>query len=477
MTIMSVRDIEREREIEAMDDIAALKRSRSSRRGQITKVEKDMDKYLATPIVGLKKRILESSLHTLENQHRYYNLIQDRIMAVLLATPIVGLKKRILESSLHTLENQHRYYNLIQDRIMAVLQGSIDASDRVNPKDQEALEAEDIIGDDGLTTTQALKHQLQDLIKAVDAMTTAKRLQAKLQMFSDSDSVGDLDIQAKLQAMEPYIDELLDVSAELPEIKEITSLIKEVHLSYRQFTKESLRALPVKEPESSKDVRSPSVQQYKLPKTDMPVFEGDPKLWRRFWERFNQRISMYPGIPAAEKIAQLEQAIKPPDGRALICAPKGTEEEYDTSVKALQQRYDQPRRIYRSYIHDTFEHNTPRTRKGLYELSTRLQETMTALKLYGGMDASSVVVAAAEKGLNKETMLEWSAHAARKKLDPTMENFRAFITRKAEELDEEELRQLLHLPEQQTVTNSSRELHQPDPTPTIMDEELQRIQF
>ena len=124
---MSVRDIEREREIEAMDDVAALKRSRSSRRGQITKVEKDVDKYLATPIVGLKKRILESSLHTLENQHRYYDLIQDRIMAL--------------------------------------LQGSIDASDRVNPKDQEALEAEDIIGDDGLTTTQTLKHQLQDLIK------------------------------------------------------------------------------------------------------------------------------------------------------------------------------------------------------------------------------------------------------------------------------------------------------------------------
>ena len=71
---------------------------------------------------------------------------------------------------------------------------------------------------------------------------------------------------------------------------------------------------------------------------------------------------------------------------------------------------------------------------------------MTALKLYGGMDAGSVVVAAAEKGLNKETMLEWSAHAARKKLDPTMENFRAFITRKAEELDEEELQYIKTTP-------------------------------
>ncbi len=64
---------------------------------------------------------------------------------------------------------------------------------------------------------------------------------------------------------------------------------------------------------------------YRLPKTDMPAFEGDPKLWRRFWERFSQRLSMYPDLPASEKIAQLEQAIKPLEGKALISAPKGTQ--------------------------------------------------------------------------------------------------------------------------------------------------------
>ena len=55
-------------------------------------------------------------------------------------------------------------------------------------------------------------------------------------------------------------------------------------------------------------------------KRDMPIFEGEPKLWRKFWERFTQRLSMDPDLPASEKIAQLEQAIKPADGRALIRA-------------------------------------------------------------------------------------------------------------------------------------------------------------
>ena len=147
-----------------------------------------------------------------------------------------------------------------------------------------------------------------------------------------------------------------------------------------------------------------------------------------FWERFSQRISVFPGIAAADKIVQLERAIKPPDGRALILAAKGTEEEYVASVKALQKRYDQPRRIYRAYVQDTFGHLTPRTRKGINELITHAQESMTALRLYGGMDAGSVMVAIYEKGLDKETTKEWSAYTSRKKLQPTMEHFKEFLT-------------------------------------------------
>ena len=119
--------------------------------------------------------------------------------------------------------------------------------------------------------------------------------------------------------------------------------------------------------------------------------------------------------------------------------PKGTEEEYVANVKALQKRYDQPRRIYRAYVQDAFGHLTPRTRKGIYELITHAQESMTALRLYGGMDAGSVMVAIYEKGLDKETTKEWSAYTSRKKLQPTMEHFKEFLTQQAEELVEEEL--------------------------------------
>ena len=150
-------------------------------------------------------------------------------------------------------------------------------------------------------------------------------------MFVDSDSLADRDMEAKLQSMEGLMDEVLDAGTELPELIELTELIGQVHLSYRRFTKDVLRATPVKIADTGLTTHRSSDSHrplYSLPKTDMPTYDGDPKAWRKFWEQFTQRLSMYPDLPASKKIAQLEQAIKPLDGKALISAPKGTEKEY-----------------------------------------------------------------------------------------------------------------------------------------------------
>ena len=63
---------------------------------------------------------------------------------------------------------------------------------------------------------------------------------------------------------------------------------------------------------------------------------------------------------------------------------------------------------------------------------------MNGLELYGGMDAGSVMVAAAEKGLAKKAMAEWTAYPAKGKASSTMETLREFLLQKAEELDEED---------------------------------------
>ena len=193
----------------------------------------------------------------------------------------------------------------------------------------------------------------------------------KLDLYRTSDSLADHDMKSKLRDIEFTIDELLGVTASLPDIEELQMRVKQLHLTHRCFTKDVLLATPDKAADLTKVKDLVDTKPlYRLPKADMPTFEGDPKLWRQFWERFSQRLSMYPNLPASEKIAQLDQAIKPSEGKALISAPKGTQSEYDASVFSLQQRYDQPRRIYRTYVQEAFEGSTPHSRKGLYSLAT-----------------------------------------------------------------------------------------------------------
>ena len=313
------------------------------------------------------------------------------------------------------------------------------------PSEEDAYDEEEREGEAQLLIIQTLQLQLHNHLKAIDISRKAKRVQ-KLRMFVESDSLADRDMEAKLSAMEPLINELLDAATELPDLDELTELIGQVHLTYRKFMKYVLRATLVKD--SDPTTSHPDTRKqppYRLPKMDMPTFEGDPKLWRRFWERFSQRLSMHPDLPASEKIAQLEQAIEPPAGRALISAlpagralisaPEGVEEEYLASVAALNQRYDQPHKIYRTHVYAAYELSTPKTRNGLYVLATTAQDIMNGI---GGMDADSVIVAALERGLHKDTMSDWTAHLANTGKDPTMKTFLAFILKKAAELDEED---------------------------------------
>ena len=165
----------------------ALRRFRSSRKGQITKIEHELTKY-----DGL---------------------------------PIAGLKKLVLEATLQTLEKQHSFYTLTQDRILHILQG--------RPSEEAAYEEEEREGEAQILIIQDLQQQLHDHLKAIDISNKAKRLRQKLKMFIDSDSLADRDMEARISAMEPILDKLLDAATELPDHDELNELISQVHLTHR----------------------------------------------------------------------------------------------------------------------------------------------------------------------------------------------------------------------------------------------------
>ena len=192
---MSSRDAEREREIEGSGDVAALKRLRSSRKGQITKVERDVEKYSSSSISNLKKPALEATLTTLENQLYFYDLIQDRIIFL--------------------------------------LRESRDDPENAIYKGRETLEDEEATGDAEITTAKNLRLQLQEYLLAIDTLNKVRRVKHKLKAMSDSDRIGDSDMAEQLKALGGLIDELLNAEGELSHLDEISTHIHEIHMSYQ----------------------------------------------------------------------------------------------------------------------------------------------------------------------------------------------------------------------------------------------------
>ena len=141
------------------DDVGTLRGLRSSRKGQITKLKKDLERAEATNIAVLKKSSLESTQHALDKQYHFYSIIQERILELLRAK-----------------------------------------------KDMAAYDEEEQEGDEQLLYTQGLRDRLCDLFTTIDAYQKVRRVQKKLDLFKSSDSLGDSDMTDKLQELDVLID-------------------------------------------------------------------------------------------------------------------------------------------------------------------------------------------------------------------------------------------------------------------------------
>ena len=139
---------------------------------------------------------------------------------------------------LSSLDKQLHFYLLIQDRLLQVMHDDT-AEGLTEDELKEEQERETLH-----FATLAVREWLLDKITALDTLVKVKRLRKRLEAFQKSDSLADIDILDKLQKMDPIIDELLESKASLPDMEELSQQIQEVHLLYRQLTKEAIRSRP-----------------------------------------------------------------------------------------------------------------------------------------------------------------------------------------------------------------------------------------
>ncbi|XP_049288981.1 uncharacterized protein LOC125766929 [Anopheles funestus] len=92
----------------------------------------------------------------------------------------------------------------------------------------------------------------------------------------------------------------------------------------------------------------PNAPHLRLPKIELPSFDGDQTKWLSFRDRFIAMIDASPELPSIAKLEYLLSALKGEAGLPFEHTPL-TADNYSVTWAALLKRYDNPRTLIREY--------------------------------------------------------------------------------------------------------------------------------
>lgn len=88
----------------------------------------------------------------------------------------------------------------------------------------------------------------------------------------------------------------------------------------------------------------------KLPKLDVPVFDGNIIHWKQFWDQFTVAVHSKTALSNAEKTVYLQHAIRDGSARNAIEGLSHSGDNYEEAVECLKSHYDRPRLIQRTHV-------------------------------------------------------------------------------------------------------------------------------
>ena len=150
----------------------------------------------------------------------------------------------------------------------------------------------------------------------------------------------------------------------------------------------------------------------KLPKLEVPKFDGNILHWKRFWEQFYVSVHQCSNLSNAEKLVYLQRALEDGNARSVIEGLSQSGEQYAEAVKCLTSRFDRPRLIHQAHVKMILD--VPPVRNGtgqeLRELHDTIQQHTRALKSMEQEPSPSFITFVIELKLDSNTMFEWQQH-------------------------------------------------------------------
>ena len=162
-------------------------------------------------------------------------------------------------------------------------------------------------------------------------------------------------------------------------------------------------------------------------KRDLPTFSGDLLDWREFWSIFSARLSRESGLSEHKRISCLENAMSHKGAKAIIQV-HSVSGSYSECVKALQERYDRNKIVYRHHVQKLSQLKPVQdTYESLCQTVQDLTRHSYGMKLCDGVAFEQLIVAMVEPLLPTVLFKLWSEFTSESNLPPTFADLLTFL--------------------------------------------------
>ena len=118
----------------------------------------------------------------------------------------------------------------------------------------------------------------------------------------------------------------------------------------------------------------------RLPRIELPSFNGEGSEWRPYWEKFKNALSKDTTLTDVDRLSFLAMTMKCKEGKEIIDSHTRCSPDYEAAVRALKERYDQPRVTSRTTHQSFAQHGWELTNEGIGQIITLIQRTIATMK-------------------------------------------------------------------------------------------------
>ena len=176
---------------------------------------------------------------------------------------------------------------------------------------------------------------------------------------------------------------------------------------------------------------SSSREGVKLPKLDVPSFDGNILNWKSFWDQFCISVHDRTNLSHAEKLVYLQQSLRDGTAKRSIEGLSRSGECYLEAIECLKSRYNRPRLIHQTHVRMILEAPPLKSGNGreLRRLHDTVQQHIRALK---AMDCEPSGPSVTELKLDTTTMFKWQKHSKDTTNVPHYQDLLEFINLRAQ---------------------------------------------